>query len=385
MTDLFYIKAPVSCYYGSQCDKAPDYVKESYDMAIVPDLLKVVVEGDSVVVPLGFDLLAKNIKNIRVEYPDKKIVTIGGDSSIMAPVTTAMNESFMIIEGDTVSSPMWTVVVSSNPHLHNFNTYNNTCLHRMSMGSTLGLVDPPLNSFNLLGNPSKILYVGLNDVDDTESSLLDELGIINFTSDKINMIGIDVVVETIKALIEKNPVNLCVSMSAFDKKTVKCVTHENSNGLNFEQITELISGLKKQVKSFTITDFDTNVGLEKHKTIVGELCRQLLVECFDLKEKKLNIFSEDTEFLIYRSAEQEDEDTDYGWYILRGMDVDTKNQLIASVKGKIIDIEVDGEDCLVTTTTINEQSAKTYYMCNGITDAVLFPQEKQSMLFELIN
>jgi len=385
MTDPIYIKVPVSCYYGSACDKAPDYIKESYDISIVPDLLKVVVEDDTVAIPLGLDLLAKHIKKIREDEPNRKIVTIGGDSSIIAPVTTSMNESFMVIEGDKVSSPLWTIVVASNPNLHNFNTFNNTCLHRMSLGSTLGLVDPPLNSFKLLGDPSKILYIGLNDVDSTESSLLDELGIINFTTDKINMIGMDAVIESIKALVENNPINLCISMTAFNKKTTKCVTHENLNGMDFDQITKLVSDIKDQVKSLTITDFDTNSGLEKHKNLTGELCRQIIVQCMNLKQKRLNIFSEDTEFLIYRHSEQEDEDTDYGWYILRGMDIDTKNKLISNIKGKIIEIEVDGEDCLVTTTTINEQSTKTYYMCNGITDTVLFPQEKQNMMFELIN
>jgi len=119
--------------------------------------------------------------------------------------------------------------------------------------------------------------------------------------------------------------------------------------------------------------------------IKGEEFRSYLKEVFNVKEKNLNIFTEDSRFLIYRPMSQNNEE-DYGWYILRNTPKEYKETILKKLEiNNIIDIEIDNEDFLLSSTTINEQNDKSYYFCNSILDTVLYPQEKQSMIFELIN
>ena len=77
---------------------------------------------------------------------------------------------------------------------------------------------------------------------------------------------------------------------------------------------------------------------------------------------------------------------DYGWYILTGIPTKTKELLMKSIDNDTItNIEIDDDDYLVTTTTMDEQNNKSYYTANKILDTVLFPNEKISMMFELVN
>lgn len=380
-----YIKVPVSCYSGSKCNLAPKYVKEAYDYEVSEELMTSIISNDIITPALGYDALYNHILKYKKDNMENKIVTIGGDSSIWASTIPAINENYMKTIGQSVESPLYVIIVSAKPCLHNFSTYNNTCMDHMSIASVLGITDPPLVNFKLLLQPQQIIYIGLRDMDNTEAEILDDLGIVYYNMNKIKSLGMDVIVDSIKEVIGDSPVHLAISLTSFDPSVVPCVTHVFNDGLLLGDMELITKKLSKSTVSLDIVDFDTNIGSERQKNRTGEYCRRIIVNLFDIKEKKINIFNEDSEFIIYRIADQVDDDTDYGWYIMRGLDMETKSDLLEKIKDNVIDVEIDGEDYLVTKTTVNEQQNKNYYSSNKITDFVLTPQEKEHMMFELIN
>jgi hypothetical protein len=107
-----------------------------------------------------------------------------------------------------------------------------------------------------------------------------------------------------------------------------------------------------------------------------------------LKTKKINIFDEDTKFLIWRPVIQLSED-DIGWFILRGVPDSQKEKILKEVNDTIQTITVDDDngeptDVLISSTTMNEQQSISYYMVDTIEDCALVPIEKVQMMFELL-
>jgi hypothetical protein len=140
-----------------------------------------------------------------------------------------------------------------------------------------------------------------------------------------------------------------------------------------------------------IVEFNPLVGSNNDSKITRETIRYILTKTFDLKEKSINIFSEDSKFLIFRPIEQTDPITDIGWYILRGLPLKEREELIKFVPDDtIITIDLDNDDgksetYYVTKTDMNEQNLKSYCTSSSIQDTTLFPEEKVSMCFELLN
>lgn len=146
-----------------------------------------------------------------------------------------------------------------------------------------------------------------------------------------------------------------------------------------------------------------NTIIESFYSILEKIFSEKITENKSKKIKLKNIYNEDSKFLIFRSIKYND--TDYGWYILRNLNSDMKQYLLEKVDNDNIisfninkdddnidndniyniDNEDNEDEILITSTTINEQNTKSYYFTKNVFDCVLYPEEKISMLFELIN
>lgn len=182
--------------------------------------------------------------------------------------------------------------------------------------------------------------------------------------------------------IKKDQMNKYIINSVFNN-IVNQPTFITINGSIFnivkkKKILELLTTVAPYVVGVEIINFE-----RKHKNIIGECLLSLFSS---LKEHKINIFTEDSKFLIYRPLIPTDPENDIGWYILRYTPTNIKNALMNEIGDDcIISKELDGVDYLLATTTINDQNQKTYYYADNVMDLTLFPQEKQMMCFELIN
>ena len=383
--NVHFIQAQVSSYADSRCDLAPQFIKEKYDYEIQNGILQSQATDDSVMAGIGYNLLYQYILKYKGDFPNDKIVTVGGDSSIIASTIPAINESYMTLQGQEVVSKLKVLIIDAEPNLHNESTFNNACLNRMSMGSVMGIMEHPLAKFKLLLDTNQIIYMGLRDIDDTEEEILSNMGIIYFDMKKINVLGINNVIKTVKEYIGSDPLHLSVSMKGFDPQIAPSVTTKYKNGLSYEDMIKITKGLSPSVVSLDVVEFDAAVGTEREKRLTGELCRQIISNSVGIKEKSLNIFNEDSEFLIFRPMSQE-APTDYGWYILKEMDIETKLEILKNLKSdQIISLDIDGTDYLITKTTMNEQNERSCFTSQCVQDMALFPEEKQSMVFELIS
>jgi hypothetical protein len=200
--------------------------------------------------------------------------------------------------------------------------------------------------------------------------------------------------------------------------------NQNSqSGINMDQINLIInklSKLSKNIKMIDITGFNLNFNktdmdnnpeqLKLHIDIITKFYGRLL----NLKEYSLNIFNEDSKFLIYKPLEEiyeEDEidntkltETDtitynnlktnsIGWYLLRNIPLAMKNELLETLDpDSIIILDIPDDDnkdneieIMIGITNINEQNEKCYYTALSYKDCCLYPDEKLDMMFELVN
>lgn len=159
------------------------------------------------------------------------------------------------------------------------------------------------------------------------------------------------------------------------------------DGLELNSVINIIKELSNNfvILSMSLSEFDPLWGSDKDNRKTVECLRQCMINAFDIKEKKINFVNEDTQFIVYRPFQQVDIE-DVGWYILRQIDVDTKDNITKHIEiDKIVIETIDDIDIMFALTTVREQNAKIYHNGCKISDIILFPEEKKAMIFELIN
>lgn len=377
MSNMHYIKAPCHQSKRSQGYQfAPDEVKEKYDFEVPIKTFSGsrIDKNKGHKICQGYEILYQNICDTLIINKNTKIVTIGGDNSISAATISAMNKNYDNLK---------VLYIDTSTDIETYETSNTKNLNEMPIASLIGLCDPPFVSNKLLLKPSQIIYIGLND--DCDLSLITDLDIEFYTSNKIKQLGIDVFKNIIKESVGDSQLHVCIDLKVFDKSIVSSTEPVNENGLLEKDILPLFNLLKDQVVSLDITEFNPTIGDNLSIKNTRELCRKCIVELFNVKERSINIFNEDSSFLIFRSSEQTDE-TDYGWYILQNISLDEREKLIKTLDDDIIKcIDIEDEEFMITKTTVKEQNTKSYYASKDVIDTVLFPDEKAVMCFELIN
>jgi arginase family enzyme len=390
MDKLHFIKAPAhqsSRKQGFQF--APDEIKETYDHEFTKEVFSgtvINIAENRIDICPGHNMLYQYILNYSKQYPTQKIVTIGGDHSVASGSISGINHKYLKKDGTSDLVIIW---IDSSPDILDFSLSKTKNLDEIVMGSLLGFCASYTNNTVPL-DINQIIYYGLSDKDDS-LELVTKNQIQFFTKNKINSIGIDNIVEIIKKKVGNRPVHISLDMKVFDKKIAPCVIPQNENGMPVEHVEKLLVGIKNNIVSMDIVEFNPLVGSNNDSKITRETIRYILTKTFDLKEKSINIFSEDSKFLIFRPIEQTDPITDIGWYILRGLPLKEREELIKFVPDDtIITIDLDNDDgksetYYVTKTDMNEQNLKSYCTSLSIQDTTLFPEEKVSMCFELLN
>lgn len=393
MSQFYYIKAP--CHQSTRTQGfqlAPNEIKSNYDYEIPMDMFdKSSVDMTTKKIELceGYNELYQHILNYKKSNMDTKIITIGGDNSISAGTIAGMNEAYMKQYGSVVFSELMVLWIDAFPDMDNFTTSKNKDLNDMPVASLLGLCGTAFTKNKLLLNKNQLIYYGLRDDNNLENVMENDIPF--YTVKKINAIN-EIIIESIKEQIGDRPLHVVVDLKVFDKTVCPSVIPVNDNGLKIEQVEKLLCTLKSNIVAMDLVELNPLVGTQNDVNVTRETLKYILRRTFDIKEKSINIFTEDSQFLIFRSEEQEDPHTDIGWYILRGMSLEDRNNLIQMIPNDdIISIDINGNDdmedgtYLITKTTMNEQYEKSYYASKLITDIALFPQEKSLMAFELIN
>lgn len=260
-------------------------------------------------------------------------------------------------------------------------------------------------------NLSQFIFLGIQELSDYEQTLL-----INMNAEYYKLENLNKNLERIlDKIVYDNKDEKCIiifDMSVCNINCAPCVIRENNRGLNIDQINMIIDKLSKlnKIKMIDITGFQLEKDSANYRITV-DIIVKIYSKLLKLKEYSINVFNETSKFLIYKPLNEIYDEIDHGWYILRNLNLNMRNELLEELDGDSImsleipkelfykdynfqeenekneeDIEVDEDiEILIGSTTMNEQNEKSYYCTNSYKDMVLYPDEKSVMLFELTN
>jgi len=185
---------------------------------------------------------------------------------------------------------------------------------------------------------------------------------------------------------EKNEIDELVAMGFEESEVIEVYIACEKNKEKTANMEKILLKFKEKIVAMDICGL-ANKSDTKTIKLTAEIVKTFIRTAFGIKEKRLNVFTENSSFLICRPLEQNGQIfTDVGWYILQGVSMEDKEKIMKQIStDSIISIEIDGEDYLVAKTTVAEQQEKSFYTATDIKDMCLFPDEKNTMVFELLN
>lgn len=371
----------------------------------------------------GYPIVYKFMYELALRIPKNKIlVTFSPDPAISSATITGLAEKYMCgqIDGSQYTSKLRIIYLTSTPNLlTNYKDVTFENLRNSIISNAICKKLPSYTEHKLPLTADQFFLLGINDniLDDDQRENLDNSDITYFTLNQMRKKGITNIINYINDKIMSDPVIVIFDMASTSYDTSPCVTRflkeENKinisdlNGFNTTELFAIFSGINKEnLVGVDITSFDFRINSkERAYRISCETARIPLNLLLGIKEKKINIFNEHSKFLIYRPVNQLSE-FDVGWYILRGVSLDMREEVIKHIDNDtIISLTIDSNDLndqnnqngnnnnnqqeeiiLVTTTTILDQQGKCIYSKDTkITDCTLYPTEKTSMMFELLN
>jgi hypothetical protein len=230
---------------------------------------------------------------------------------------------------------------------------------------------------------------------------LDDTAFKCYSSEDIKLDRIEKVLKFIKSNIDSDPVFIDFDLSVLDQQlSPLCLRHPNElDGtqqrvdINNQQLKLIMQFMSKlNIRGMNISGFCVDFN---DTTLINriqiETIHQLYGTMLNIKEKKINIYNENSRFLIFKPKEELHDDIDqFGWYVMREIDSDIKEQLIEKIKdGEIIEIQIEDDnnfkkDILISTTTIADQDELSYYLAEDYSDKRLYPDEKIDAYFNLL-
>jgi arginase family enzyme len=384
---------------------AKKHIKDEFDYEISDLFYEKTTEAG---VPIVYNFLYRYIlQNIP---KNNRVITMSPDPLISTSTIVGLAEKYMYTEIDNFEgkeclvfkSNLKVVYFTAQPHLSEEVTeVSLEQLTKMTLANALCSVESTITGHKLALSPDQFVLIGLNTdiLDESQKDELAKSNIKNYTLQQIRKKKMRNIIRAVNNFVGDNPVHLIFDMSCMSLDIAPCVTrfvdftkHKTIDGFIMKEIEEAMTMLNKtNLVGFDITGYDLRIERsERAFRVTCEVPRRLLQLVLGIKEKKLNIFNEHSKFLIWRPIDQEEE-TDVGWFILRNIPLDTREQLIEHIGTEnIISFQTeddDGEiiDAYVTVTTMAEQQERTYCETTNVHDCVLYPAQKVYAMFELLN
>jgi len=381
-----FIKAP--CHQSTRKQGfqfGPDEIKEKYDHAIdIKRFSGTKIDANGISICPGYNDLYEYISDYTKQNKDTIIVTVGGDHSVASGSISAINEKYMKQQGQTCHSDLKVLWIDRYPDMEHFFTLKNNNLNDIVMTSLFGESNPSFTNHKLRLRPDQVICFGIDD--DYDVTTLYQYGMETYSCNKIKQVGAAKILEILKRSIGDKPLHISIDMKVFDKSVAPSVDPPTNNGLLKEHVFTVLEGLIPNLVSMDLVEFNPQIGSTADAKMTRETARECLIKALRIKENRINIFTENSEFLMYRPLDQVDPISDIGWYILRGLTTEMREDLMRRIPDDtIITVPIDNEDYLVTKTSVDEQNAKSCFIARTIEDTALFPSEKEAMVFELVN
>ena len=348
------------------------------------------------------------------------IITLSPDPSISASTLAGSAEKFMYMETIANSqhpvckTNLKVIYIDSSPDLStkqymDYNDFRNAVL-----SDVMGINEESFSNHRIDIPPKNITLIGID-----EKNLCDEQdGILRkykmnmrmFTSQIMKRKGVENIMESIIDKLMYENVHVVIDLSCMQIQYAPSVIRDNNDklyGFDFDQMKIIINCLKKlkRLNGVDITGYNFGPHKDKDKHHVSNMItiktiEMIVTTLIELKQKSINIFNEESKFLIWRKVDDYDS---IGWYILRNVSLEDREELIRSIDDSIQMITIPNDNdnndnnndnndnndnyinALVTVTTMKEQQEKSYYTASSVLDCCLYPGEKVNMMFELLN
>lgn len=389
-------------------------IKNKFDNIINKDLYKNLNTYETLMIKM------KDIFNDST----KTYVNISSDRTISASTLSAINkyidEKYKVIYID--STPDLNLLNYHSDKFSNKEYRNSVVSNLLSLHSERTKINDEENlkrsytKHSIDYNFSQFIFLGLNNLSEFEESIL-----LNENCEYYKLENINKNLEKIlDKIVYDNQDEKCIiifDLSVCNMNIAPCIIRDdinNKKGINLDQLNMIINKLQnlKKIKMIDITGHYLCVkDTEPSYRITIETIIKIYSGLLKLKEYSLNIFNENSKFLIYKpldeitnsNTEYDQEYDSYGWYILRNLNIQMRNEILEElIDDSIIIMEIpmkylssndkendiienDIIEIMIASTNMNEQNQKSFYLTKSYKDMVLYPDEKASMLFELIN
>ena len=344
---------------------------------------------------ISFNQLYIELKNIVTIHKNKKFITFCSDPSVSASIIPVINELESMIEVKPnlklnyeypeFTSRLKIIKFTSNLHYNYKNSFtkliepDNDIRHKMILKS------------------EQFIFMGL---ESTNSDIVNVSAM--YSKDDIHT-KLEKILKLIKLNIESEPVFIDIDLSVFDQTIAPlCLRHpeelqnpELSINIKNSQLKLILKYLSElNVQAINISGFCVDFhDVTMINRIQIETIQQIYGSILKIKEKKINIFNENSRFLIFKPKQEIYDDYDQiGWYIMRNVDAELKERLLEDIKdGEIIEVHIEDEDdenikkdVLISVTTLADQNELSYYLADDYSDKRLYPDEKLDAYFNLL-
>lgn len=331
------------------------------------------------------------------------IITFSSDQNISSSTISGLCEKYLYIDGDTptYNSNLKVIYIDSNPDISTKEFTNYVDFGDAIISNAMGLMNSSYTNHKVNIDSKNIYFIGINsDILDNETNdAIKNYNLNVFTLEHIRKKGIESIMKYIYENCQYENVHVVLDLCAINKKIAPSVYRDNrecaSDGLDYDDIKIIMQYISKLTKfhSIDITGYNFGNKKDRNKHYVSNILttktiQQILSYLTNLETKSINIFNDDSRFLIWKKMNDDDQ---IGWLILRGLDIIEREEIIKYIEKEdiIITIPINYEneifDALITTTSIREQQEKSYYSSKNVFDCCLYPGEKMNMMFEMLN
>jgi arginase family enzyme len=337
------------------------------------------------------------------------IITLSPDPSISASTVGGSAEKHMTFntddKGNTIPGTNLHVLyfdssldISSEPY-DTYDAYKNAVLSNIA-----GLRHDSFSMCRVVVPPEQITIIGIDDdlIDEAQSNILINENLDVYTDEQIKRKGIKTIMGIVLDKYKYLNVHVVIDLSCIQKRYAPSVLREEHNkpgkksntGFDLAQLQQILDCLNELEYLNGVDIVGYNFGDRKDKDkhsmanmITVKTIMMIVTSLIDLEYKSINMFNEESKFLIWRRLDDPDP---IGWYIMRNIELKQREEIIKAVGDKIESLPIiddDGNDfyALVAVTTVKEQKEKCYYVASNLNETCLTPTEKSSMIYELLN
>jgi arginase len=190
-------------------------------------------------------------------------INLGGDHSIGSPILQAQLDKY--------KDDILFIWIDAHADINTFDTSPSSNIHGMPVATLFGLMEhwwSSEKSHHKL-NPNNLLYVGIRDLDSGEVDFINDLNITYFKNYST----------MVNEWIQKHPagkIHISLDIDGLDPTVMPSTGTAVDDGLNINDVIEIINQTKNRLVSFDMVEFNPLLGTDEDKDNTFNNCKIIL-------------------------------------------------------------------------------------------------------------